>query len=161
MGSISPETSSVPRGIYCPAITFFTNDSSQDLDLKAQADHIRFLIDADVHGITILGTTGESVLLSRDERNAVIKTVATVRKEMKATTTLVVGCSAQSVRETVRMCDDAASHGGEYALVLPPSYWKAASTPAVIENFYRMVSLHYTAHGCYFKDVSDTELGGG
>lgn len=140
MGSISPDFSAVPRGIYCPTITFFQNDGTEDIDLKAQAEHARFLIQSGVHGITIHGTTGESVLLSHAERNAITKTIAAVRRELNASTTLVVGCSAQSVREIVRMCEDAKAHGGQYALVLPPSYWAAASTPAMIENFYKMVS---------------------
>lgn len=140
MGSMSPDSSAIPRGIYCPTITFFKNDGTEDIDLKAQEEHARFLIQSGVHGITIHGTTGESVMLSHAERNAIIKSIASVRKAMNARTTLVVGCSAASVREIVRMCEDAKANGGQYALVLPPSYWAAASTPAMIENFYNTVS---------------------
>jgi 4-hydroxy-2-oxoglutarate aldolase len=141
MGSVSPEPSAVPKGIYCPIITYFTNDSVQDLDLKAQAAQTRYLIEAGVHGITILGTTGEAPLLSIEERNAITQAVVSVRNQLNARTTIVVGCSAQSVRETVKLCRDAKANGAEYALVLPPSYWAAASTPAVIENFYNLVCL--------------------
>jgi hypothetical protein len=162
MGSICPprpiSSAVVPRGIYCPTITFFKNDSAQDLDLEAQAKHAKFLIQSGVHGITVLGTTGEAPLLTHEERNAVTKTVFSVREQMNTRTALVVGCSAQSVRETLQMCKDAAANGGEFALVLPPSYWAAASTPAVIENFYTMVcskystlfhlSLFLTSQGC-------------
>jgi dihydrodipicolinate synthase/N-acetylneuraminate lyase len=131
----------MPKGIYCPTITFFTNDSSQDLDLKAQAKHTEFLIKAGVHGITVLGTTGEAPLLSHEERNALTRCISSVRDQMNARTTLVVGCSAQSVRETIKMCKDAKANGGEFALVLPPSYWTAASNPVMIEKFYNMVSI--------------------
>ncbi|KAL4861243.1 hypothetical protein BDV12DRAFT_71246 [Aspergillus spectabilis] len=134
------QESTVPKGIYCPTITFFTNDSSQDLDLEAQAKHTKYLIEAGVHGITVLGTTGEAPLLSRKERNAVTKAVVTVKNQLNATTTIVVGCSAQSVRETIEICQEAKENGGQYALVLPPSYWAAASTPTVIENFYHLVA---------------------
>ena len=144
MGSLSPDFSAVPCGIYCPTITFFKNDGSEDIDLEAQAEHARFLIQSGVHGITIHGTTGESILLSHEERNAITETIASVRREMNASTTLVVGCSAQSVREVVKMCVDAKANGGQYALVLPPSYWAAASTPIMIENFFKSVSeRHY------------------
>jgi 4-hydroxy-2-oxoglutarate aldolase len=151
MGSICPDFSAVPRGIYCPTITFFRNDETEDIDLRAQAEHARFLIQSGVHGITIHGTTGESVLLSHAERNAITKAISSVRRELNANTTLVVGCSAQSVREIVRMCEDAKANGGQYALVLPPSYWAAASTPTMIENFYNMVSL-------FIVDFCDTAI---
>ncbi|OQD60216.1 hypothetical protein PENPOL_c026G02843 [Penicillium polonicum] len=130
----------VPKGIYCPTITFFTNDSSQDLNLEAQAKHAKYLFEAGVHGITVLGTTGEAPMLSRKERDAVTKAVVSAKSQMNAETTIVVGCSAQSVRETIEMCQEAKANGGQYALVLPPSYWAAASTPTVIENFYRLVA---------------------
>lgn len=139
MGSISHEMSAVPKGIYCPTITFFIDDDTQELDLQAQADHVKYLIESGVHGLTVLGTTGEAPLLSREERNAVTKVASSVKTQMNAGTTIVVGCSAQSVRETIAMCQDAKANGGQYALILPPSYWVAASTPAVIENFYIMV----------------------
>jgi hypothetical protein len=141
MGSVSPERSAVPKGIYCPIITFFTNDSLQDLDLNAQAEHTKYLIEAGVHGITILGTTGEAPLLLNGERNVITQTVVLVRNQLNARTTIVVGCSAQSVRETVSLCQDAKQNGAEYALILPPSYWAAASTPTLIENFYTLVCL--------------------
>src|SRR5271155_1333572 len=100
MGSVSPERSAVPKGIYCPIVTFFTNDSLQEIDLNAQAEHTKYLIEAGVHGITILGTTGEAPLLLREERNAVTKVIVSVRNQLNARTKIVVGCSAQGVRET-------------------------------------------------------------
>jgi dihydrodipicolinate synthase/N-acetylneuraminate lyase len=134
-----------PAGIYCPTITFFENESNQDVDLVAQEAHTRFLLSANVHGITVHGTTGEAPMLSHSERNTIVKLVARVRRDMDrlGTTAIVVGCSGQSTREVVAMCEDAAECGGDFVLVLPPSYWSKASTPQVIENFYTEVSLDY------------------
>ena len=133
--------SAVPRGIYCPTITFFKNDADQDLDLDRQSEHIRFLLQSGIHGIVVHGTTGESVLLSHEERNTITGLTAKTRHEVGANhVALVVGCPAQSTREVLKMCRDAKEHGGDFALVLPPSYWTAAVTPAVIEGFYREVA---------------------
>lgn len=139
MGSLLPSKPSIPAGIYCPTITFFQPNPTQDIDFDAQSAQARFLMKAGVHGITIHGTTGESVLLSKEERIAVIKAIAAVKKDLKSPTTLVVGCSAESVRETVKMCKDAKENGGEYALVLPPSYWVKASTNEMLEAFFTKV----------------------
>ena len=132
-----------PAGIYCPTITFFENDSSQDVDLTAQEEHIRFLLSANIHGITIHGTTGEAPMLSHSERNTILKLAARARRDMDRveSTALVVGCSGQSTREVVAMCKDVAECEGDFALVLPPSYWSKASTPQAIEDFYTEVSL--------------------
>jgi 4-hydroxy-2-oxoglutarate aldolase len=136
-----------PAGIYCPTITFFENDRTQDVNLVAQEEHIRFLLSCNVHGITIHGTTGEAPMLSHSERNTILKLAARIRKDMDRVdaTALVVGCSGQSSREVVAMCKDAAECGADFVLVLPPSYWFKASTAQVIEDFYTEVSPHYQA----------------
>jgi dihydrodipicolinate synthase/N-acetylneuraminate lyase len=127
----------VPRGIYCPTITFFKNDSDQDLDLDRQSEHIRYILQSGVHGIVVHGTTGESVLLSHEERNTITRLVAKTRQELnRSNVSLVVGCPAQSTREVLKMCRDAKDNGADFALVLPPSYWAKAVTPAVIEQFF-------------------------
>lgn len=143
LGRIPNGTGLPPAEVYCPTVTFFQNDRTQDIDLPAQEEHIRFLLVGNIHGITVHGTTGEAPMLSHSERNTILKLVARVRKDMDRvdSTALVVGCSGQSTREEVAMCKDAAECGGDCVLVLPPSYWFKASTAQVIEDFYTEVSL--------------------
>lgn len=133
------QESAVPRGIYCPVLAFFTNDDKQDLDLVRQTEHVKFLLNAGIHGLVVHGTTGESVLLSTEERNTLTKLVSTLRDETNKPTPVVVGCSAQSTRETLKMCTDAHANGGDFALILPPFFWVKAATPAMIESFYTEV----------------------
>jgi 4-hydroxy-2-oxoglutarate aldolase len=140
--------SAVPRGIYCPTITFFNDDEAQGLDLEKQEKHTKFLIDSGIRGIVIHGTTGESVLLSHQERNTLTRMIATIRSEMQAQqqVTLVVACSAQSTREVLSMCHGAKANGGDFVLVLPPSYWAKEVTPTVVKNFYLEVRPAHTSH---------------
>lgn len=153
-GPSSSAKPAVPPGIYVPTVTFFHDDEDQSLDLETLASHARFLIEAGVHGITINGTTGEFPLLTREERNAIVSRIARIRQDLKTVTTLVVGCSAQSTRETVQMCKDTKAAGGDYVLVLPPSYWaKAMGTVEVIASFYREVSIPSTV-----LELSDREV---
>jgi 4-hydroxy-2-oxoglutarate aldolase len=152
----------VPRGIYCPTITFFKADNDQDVDLATQAQHIEFLLNSGVHGIVVHGTTGESVLLSHEERNSVTRVVSKLRDKSQKSTTVVIGCSAQSTREVVNMCRDAHLCGGDFALVLPPSYWVKAATPAALVHFYVEVWEAYIETGNFAdlqtgsRQVSDT-----
>ena len=150
---MSPKpVSRVPRGIYCPTVTFFKADNDQDVDMATQAQHIEFLLNSGVHGIVVHGTTGESVMLSNEERNNITKLVAKLRDKSRKLTTVVVGCPAQSTREVLNMCYDAQVCGGDFALVLPPSYWVKATTPAVLESFYVEV-LEVTHNEEVFADL--------
>jgi 4-hydroxy-2-oxoglutarate aldolase len=133
---------SLPRGIYCPSITFFQPNETQDLNLALQEEHTRYLISSGIQGIVLHGTTGESVLLSHDERNAITALVSKLRAEMNAEkgVKLIVGCSAQSTREVISMCEDAKRCGGDAVLVLPPSYWAKEMTVEVLADFYAEVN---------------------
>lgn len=135
-----PSTPAVPRGIYCPLITFFTDDDAQTLDLTRQSNHVRFLLDSEIDGLVVHGTTGESVLLSHEERNSLTGLVAEIRNETRRFVPIVVGCPAQSTREVIRMCIDARANGGDFALVLPPSYWVKAATTVMLQKFYTEVA---------------------
>jgi dihydrodipicolinate synthase/N-acetylneuraminate lyase len=54
---------------------------------------------------------------------------------------LMAGCGAQSTRETVQLCRDAAVAGATHALVLPPSYYGSLlSDDKIVEHFYAVAS---------------------
>lgn len=82
------------------------------------------------------------MLLSHDERNAITALVSKLRAEMNAEkgVKLIVGCSAQSTREVISMCEDAKRCGGDAVLVLPPSYWAKEMTVEVLADFYAEVN---------------------
>lgn len=61
----------LPAGIYCPVITFFDDSAAQALDLKLHEQHCEMLAAAGCHGVVVMGSTGEAVTLSREERKQV------------------------------------------------------------------------------------------
>jgi 4-hydroxy-2-oxoglutarate aldolase len=55
--------------------------------------------------------------------------------------TIIAGTvGAQSTRENIILCKDAAEVGADFALILPPSYFPAMMTPDAIQSFYEDVS---------------------
>jgi len=51
---------------------------------------------------------------------------------------LIVGCGSQSTRETIQYCREAYEAGGDYALVLPPSYYAGlfrSGSETILEYF--------------------------
>ena len=96
---------------------------------QSQKNAVR-LAHAGVSSITTQGSNGEAVHLSRSERNLI---TSTTRKALDDAgfhnVPIIVGCGSQSTRETIELCCEALTAGGDYALVLPPSYYKGISTP--------------------------------
>jgi len=116
----------MPEGVYVPMLAFF-DPETEEVDIPATQRHAARLVHAGVSGLVLHGSNGEAVHLSRAERSAIIQAVAdTVRHEHFDISTpfpVVAGCGAQSVRETVELCREAAEAGATHALVLPPGYY--------------------------------------
>lgn len=122
-------------GINVPMIAFFTDD--EEIDTAATARHALRLAKAGMTSLTTQGSNGEAVHLTREERKLITSTVRTALDSNSFShIPLVVGCAAQSTRETIQFCVDAHSSGGDYALVLPPSYYKSSyTTPDLLTYF--------------------------
>lgn len=122
-------------GVYVPTVAFFKED--EEIDIPTVEKHAAYLADTGIAGIVVHGSNGEAVHLDREERKAI---TAATRRALDAagqqSMPLIVGCGAQSTRETIRLCRDAAQSAGDYALVLPPSYYKPlVSQTALLDHF--------------------------
>lgn len=124
-----------PRGVWCPAVTFFTAQDA--LDLEAQATYFTYLSQTGLAGLVILGTNAETFLLTREERKAL---VATARRAVGPTFPLMVGVGGHSTAQVLEFLKDATEAGADSALVLPPAYFGPATTPQVLENFFGQVA---------------------
>ncbi|MCJ1225556.1 hypothetical protein MMC12_002205 [Toensbergia leucococca] len=131
---------SLRPGIYVPTVAFF-NATTEDLDLDAVANHAIRLAKAGVSGLTTQGSNGEAVHLTHQERNLVTKTT---RRALDNggyhSLPVIVGCGTQSTRETVELCHEASIAGGDFALVLPPSYYKSNYAPDAFLEFFQDVA---------------------
>jgi 4-hydroxy-2-oxoglutarate aldolase len=118
-------------GVYVPTVCFF-DPVTEDLDTTTIAAHAVRLAEAGVHGLTTQGSNGEAVHLTHAERQTVTSvTRAALNTAGFAHLPIIVGCGAQSVRETVQYCREAYTAGGDYALVLPPAYYAPLLAPAM------------------------------
>src|SRR3984885_7775509 len=61
-------------GVYAPTVTAFASDGSVDFDGIRR--FTRFLLDQHVHGLTPLGSAGEPLALSLEERKGILEVIA-------------------------------------------------------------------------------------
>jgi len=127
--------SSLTRGIYVPTVAFFTPEDQ--VDIETTVSHATRLIQAGVAGLVTHGSNGEAVHLDHEERNLITKATrkALVQAD-KPDLPLIVGCGAQSTRETIKLCRGAAESGGTHAMILPPSYYGGLlATELIVQHF--------------------------
>jgi 4-hydroxy-2-oxoglutarate aldolase len=122
-------------GIF-PALTtpFAPDDFVSLADLK---HNIRLYNGTDLAGYVVLGSTGESVLLSRSEMDGILVTVKEAAGKEKK---LIAGTGAESTAETIERTKRAAELGYHAALVKTPHYYKPAYKPDVLIAHYRRVA---------------------
>ena len=89
-----------------------------------------------IAGYVVIGSTGESVLLSRKEVDLVLDTVKQAAAPGKL---LIAGTGAESTAETIERTKRAAELGYHIALVKTPYYYKPVYKPEVyIAHFQRV-----------------------
>ncbi|KAF3919532.1 hypothetical protein ABW20_dc0101577 [Dactylellina cionopaga] len=127
-------------GVYVPTVCFF-HERSEDLDIATIKKHTIRMAEAGVAGITTQGSNGEAVSLSHRERRQV---TAATREALDNAgfqdMPIIVGCGAQSTRETIELCHDALLSGGDYVLVLPPAYYKGLMSNADLYSYFRDIA---------------------
>jgi dihydrodipicolinate synthase/N-acetylneuraminate lyase len=92
-----------------------------------------------IAGIVVLGSTGEAIALSDDERREVLKAA---RASCAPHKVLIAGTGSESALETLRLTEYAAALGYDAALVRTPFFYKPQLKPANILAFYRNVADH-------------------
>jgi len=90
-----------------------------------------------VAGIVVLGSTGEAIMLSDQERRDVLKCAREFAAPNKV---LIAGTGIESAIETLRLTQYAAELGYDVAMVRTPHYYKKQMAPANILSFYRTVA---------------------
>jgi 4-hydroxy-2-oxoglutarate aldolase len=123
-------------GVFIPAVTPFKEDTGE-IDVPAFQSNLRHWSQHPIQGVVIAGTTGEAVLLDREER----LTLVTAAKDALAPDLLLtVGTGLESTRATARLSVEAAEAGAQAVLVQPPAYYKGAMTSEALREHYLAVA---------------------
>jgi dihydrodipicolinate synthase/N-acetylneuraminate lyase len=123
------------QGIFPPITTPFYPDG-QVYFKKLEANVERYSR-TPCAGIVALGSTGEAILLSDQERREVLKVA---REAAAADKVLIAGTGSESAIETLRLTEYAAELGFDVAMVRTPHYYKKQMQPANMLAFYRTVA---------------------
>ncbi|KAK5013366.1 hypothetical protein LTR39_003684, partial [Cryomyces antarcticus] len=127
-------------GVYVPTVAFF-DPETEDVDLATVAKHAVRLAKAGVAGITTQGSNGEAVHLSHSERDQITQATRKALDDTGfETMPIIVGAGSQSTRESIELCREGHAAGGDYALVLPPSYYKPLFAADSVFEFFRDVA---------------------
>jgi 4-hydroxy-2-oxoglutarate aldolase len=123
------------HGIFPPATTPFYQDGS--IYFRKLEHNLDRYSKSPLAGVVVLGSTGEAILLSDQERRDVLKAA---RAAVTPDKVLIAGTGIESAQETLALTEYAAGLGYDVAMVRTPHYYKSQMQPAQMLAFYRFVS---------------------
>ncbi|PYX05419.1 MAG: dihydrodipicolinate synthase family protein [Acidobacteria bacterium] len=123
------------HGVFPPVTTPFYPDGN--VYFKKLEANVERYSKTPVAGIVVLGSTGEAILLSDEERREVLKIARDVAAPNKV---LIAGTGIESAAETLKLTEYAAKLGYDVALLRTPHYYKKQMQPGNLLAFYRTVA---------------------
>src|ERR1700692_2400331 len=119
------------HGIFPPITTPFYPDGN--VYYKKLESNVERSSRTPCAGIVVLGSTGEAILLSDQERRDVLKIA---REAAAPNKVLIAGTGVESAIETLRLTEYAAELGYDAALVRTPQFYKRVMLAANMLAFY-------------------------
>jgi 4-hydroxy-tetrahydrodipicolinate synthase len=125
---------SVLTGVVAASITPLEPDATPDFGRLVR--HCTWLLEQGCDGIKLLGTTGEAVSLSVDQRIAVMRAVAGAGLPVDR---FMVGTGAAAFADTVALTREAFVLGYHAPLVIPPFYFKNLENEGIFRYYARLI----------------------
>jgi 4-hydroxy-tetrahydrodipicolinate synthase len=122
-----PNTKILLRGIIVPMVTPLLDQDT--LDVQGLEKLIEHILSGGVHGLFILGTTGEAPSLSYKLRYEIIERTV---KQVKSRVPLLVGITDTSFAESIKLAQYSHEQGVD-AVVLAPPYYFTSGQPELLE----------------------------
>lgn len=126
------------HGILVPVVTPL--DSPGTVDLPAVRPFFDYMINGGVHGIFILGSTGEGPALSiAEQKKFILESVKVTGSRVP----LLVGISGASGMESIELGRFALEAGADAVVAAPPCYIPAENEEEIF-NYYKILSEEFS-----------------
>jgi len=122
-------------GIYPPIPTPFAGDG--EVALQDLRRNLRAWSSTGLAGFVVLGSNGEYVTLSREEK---LTTIKVTREEVSSGQAVIAGTGDESTAETVSLSRAAAGLGVDAVIVVTPHYYRSRMDAASLLAHYRAVA---------------------
>ena len=120
-------------GTYTVMITPFSEDGDK-INESALRELVEWQIQQGIHGLIPLGSTGEFLSLSNDEKTQVAEIVI---RQAGGRVPVLIGTGAEDTREVIHLSRKAESLGADGVMIIPPFY----STPTADECYVHYQSV--------------------
>ncbi|MEW6195733.1 MAG: dihydrodipicolinate synthase family protein [Bacteroidota bacterium] len=122
------------HGIFPPITTPFINS---ELSIDKLEYNISKWNGTGLSGYVVMGSNGESVFLTREEK---LKLVESTKKFAAADKLIIAGTGSDSIKDTISLTNEAAERGADFSLILTPSFYKSEMKHDSFVKYFTMVA---------------------
>jgi 4-hydroxy-tetrahydrodipicolinate synthase len=126
------------RGIYVPLVTPFL--SNEELDLDSYRSYLTNLMQHDIHGIVVNGTTGEAPTVSWEEVRELVRIAQEIMSHKDNRIPLIIGVGTNHTLSTVKRIELAGQLGADAVLIVTP-YYSRPSEEGIVEHYRRAAQV--------------------
>lgn len=126
------------HGVFVPVITPFLQ--SGELDLESYRSYLGGLIQNDIQGLVINGTTGEAPTVTWEEVLQLVQATKKLIGDKKQRMPVIIGTGTNDTVSTVRRTESAAEIGADAVLVVVP-YYSKPSQEGIIKHFQKVAEV--------------------
>ena len=122
----------IKKGVYAAGISIINDDNT--LNVVKTIKHAENIISNGLHGVFFFGSTGQSQLISRDEKKELVSNISS--HKLKKNFFLGTGCN--SLNDNINLIQYSIEYGFNTFLLMPPAYYIKNSDDGVFE-FYKNI----------------------
>jgi 4-hydroxy-tetrahydrodipicolinate synthase len=137
------------HGIFCPMVTPLNSDETIDQDSLRRL--IDFLVDGGVHGIWVMGTTGEFPLLLETER---ARAVALTVEHVAGRVPVIANIGDSSTALALRHARHAVEAGADALACTPPHYYPHSMDEVI--SHYRALKEAFPEPPLFIYNIPQT-----
>ncbi len=120
-------------GVIAAMLTMF--DKNEDVDVQRTIKMTDFLMDRQIDGFYLTGSTGEGFMMDHAERKLVVETVV---DRVAGRKPVIVHVGDIGTRKSIQLAEHAWKAGADALSSVPPFYWKFSEND--VFNYYKDLS---------------------
>ena len=124
----------IKKGVYAAGLSVLNADRTLNID--ATINHASEAIQSGLHGVFFFGSTGQSQLISTNEKKELIAKISShkLRKQF------FLGTGNNSLNENIDLIRYAIEYDFKEFLIMPPAYYKGNTDEGVFDFYVRLIS---------------------
>ena len=124
----------IKKGVYAAGLSVLNDDLT--LDINSTIKHAESIIDKGLHGVFFFGSTGQSQLISINEKKELISKIAS----HKLRKNFFLGTGNNSLNENIDIIKYAMEYDFRDFLIMPPAYYKGNTDEGVFDFYSKLIS---------------------